>query len=116
MVKFEILIQVYRSLEAKGNLLEELYVKYPDLSKKTLERFLKENTLKEKREGDPVAAYHLIAEQMALLPAQDQQTLADLNEVRMQPHREQMQREQAEREEREKQKQIEREEKEEQER
>jgi len=28
MVKFEILVLVYRSLEAKGNLLEELYVKY----------------------------------------------------------------------------------------
>lgn len=68
-VKFEILVLVYRSLEAKGNLLEELYVKYPDLSKKTLERFLKDNTLKEKREGDPVAAYHLLPEQMALLDA-----------------------------------------------
>ena len=62
---------VYRSLEAKTNLLEELYVQHPDLSKKTIERFLKESTLKEKREGDPVAAYHLTIEAMSALQPSD---------------------------------------------
>ena len=81
---------VYRTLEAKTNLLEELYVKYPDLSKKTIERFLKESTQKEKREGDPVAAYHLTIEAMNALSPADQQSLQELNELRMQPIREEL--------------------------
>jgi hypothetical protein len=45
--------------------------KYPDCSKKSIERFLKEISIREKRDGDERMAYYATPEQLeALSPEQ----------------------------------------------
>ena len=53
---------LYGSIEAKQNILEELYSKFPEISKKLIEKYLREACVKEKKDGDPQAAYHCTSE------------------------------------------------------
>lgn len=53
---------LYSSLEAKQTIVEDFHSKYTDCSKKSIERLLKEVTLREKRDGDEKAAYYATAE------------------------------------------------------
>lgn len=53
---------VYSTLDAKQTMLEEMFVKFPDFSKKSIERLIKEITVREKKEGDERVVYHATSE------------------------------------------------------
>jgi hypothetical protein len=56
--RFELLQLLYTTLDVKTSIVEEMINKYPECSKKAIERFLKEISIKEKRDGDELAAYY----------------------------------------------------------
>lgn len=61
--KYELLILTYKTLDAKQTIIDEMNQKYPQCSKKSIERVLKDITIREKREGDERAVYHATADQ-----------------------------------------------------
>jgi len=48
----ELIRACYASLESKQNIIDDFNIKYPECSKKSIERIFKEIITKEKREGD----------------------------------------------------------------
>lgn len=58
---------LYSTLDAKQSIVEEIMSKYTECSKKSIERFLKEISIKEKRDGDERVAYYATPEQWAAL-------------------------------------------------
>ncbi len=65
--KFELLVHTYKTLDAKQTIIDEMNQKFPQCSKKSIERALKEITIREKREGDERIVYHATVEQWAEL-------------------------------------------------
>ena len=49
-----------------------MYQKFADCSKKQIEKFVKEITVKERREQDPCSAYHCTPEVFSLLSEEEQ--------------------------------------------
>lgn len=60
--KYELLIRTYKTLDAKQTIIDEMNQNYPQCSKKSIERVLKEITVREKREGDERIVYHATPE------------------------------------------------------
>lgn len=56
--KFELLRLLYSTLDAKVSIIEEMNTKYPDCSKKSIERLFKEISVREKKDGDERVVYH----------------------------------------------------------
>lgn len=79
---------LYSSLDAKQTIVEDFHQKYPDCSKKSIERLLKEITVREKRDGDEKAVYYCTAECWQELTEVQQAELQTLASDRMQPLRE----------------------------
>lgn len=86
--KFELLQLLYSSLDAKQSIVDEMQTKYPECSKKSIERLLKEMSVKVKRDGDERVAYHATQECWNDLTEAQQSELLQLASVRMQPLRE----------------------------
>jgi hypothetical protein len=56
--KFELLQHVYSSIEAKQTILEELNTKYPECSRKSIERLLKQITYRDRKQDDERVVYY----------------------------------------------------------
>ena len=56
--RIELIYMCYSSLEAKSVIVDDFNAKFPDCSKKSIERVFKEIIIKEKREGDLRAAWY----------------------------------------------------------
>lgn len=65
--KFDLLLLTYKTLDAKQTIIDEMNLRLPQCSKKSIERLLKEITVREKRDGDERIAYHATLEQWAEL-------------------------------------------------
>jgi len=61
------MVQTYKTLDSKQTIIDEMNQKFPQCSKKSIERLLKEITVREKREGDERIVLHVTEEQLALL-------------------------------------------------
>jgi hypothetical protein len=49
---------VYKTLDAKQSIIDEMNGLFPALSKKLIERMIRELTVREKRDGDERIVYH----------------------------------------------------------
>lgn len=81
--RFELLVLLYSTLDVKQSIVEEMTNKYPECSKKSIERFLKEISVKEKRDGDERVAYLATPEQWESLTPEQQCELDALHNARM---------------------------------
>ena len=80
---------VYGSLDSKQQIIDDFNDKYPDCSKKSIERVFKEIIIKEKRENDlrPVwyASEQILSELPELATEEAKETLRQLSIDRMKP-------------------------------
>lgn len=53
------MVQTYKTLDSKQTIIDEMNQKFPQCSKKSIERLLKEITVREKREDDERIVYHV---------------------------------------------------------
>ena len=84
---FELLKMLYSTLDVKQTIVEEIMTKYPDCSKKSIERYLKEISVREKRDDEERVAYYATPEQWETLTFEQQTELNSLHDTRMQPLR-----------------------------
>jgi len=60
--KFELLKHVYSSIVGKQTIIEEVNKLYPECSKKSIERLLKQITVKDRKEDDERVVYYATEE------------------------------------------------------
>lgn len=65
--RFEMLKMLYSTLDLKQTIIEEIMSKFPEFSKKSIDRYLKEISVREKRDEDEKVAYYATPEQWELL-------------------------------------------------
>lgn len=71
----------YSTLESKQWIIDNFHLKYPDCSKKSIERVLKEIVVKEEREGDLRPCYYATNEILEELNLNSEETAEELNQL-----------------------------------
>lgn len=76
------------TVEGKQSIIDAFAERHSSCSKKAIEKYLKEITVKERREPDERVCYYVTPEHWAELTTEQQATLTALNDSRMKPFRE----------------------------